>query len=154
MSSSVRIAITKYNCLSLPYYGIDNTLPDLVLAGYMRETEFLQFCHQADKFLRQVNHIRTAITAFLISSGIAFLLALISIPTTSITVPMAYFLVPGIAFFIASIDSRITFFAIYNKEGIWKHESVVLCTVFAPHKRILGEFQDQISFVRWSFAHA
>jgi hypothetical protein len=95
MSSSIRVPITKYNVLSLPYYGIDITLPDLVLAGHMNKTEYLQICHQIQTYLKPLNFIRTAVLGLIIASCLLFLLALII--STNSDVFSVWFLVLGIA---------------------------------------------------------
>ena len=72
----------------------------------MSETEFLQLCYRVDKCLRQINIVRTSVTGLLITSGIGFLLALLSFATSWIAaIPLAYcyFLVPGIVLLVASI---------------------------------------------------
>jgi len=75
MSSSIIVPITKYNALSLSYYQIDDRLPDVVLAGHINESEYVQICQQVQAFLRPINIARNLFRGLYVASISLFGLA-------------------------------------------------------------------------------
>lgn len=98
MSSSIIVPITKYNALSLAYYQIDDRLPDVVLAGHINESEYVQICQQVQAFLRPINIARNLFRGLYVASVSLFGLAIYvsfqnSVATLSTVVALAIILV-------------------------------------------------------------
>lgn len=98
MSSSIIVPITKYNALSLSYYQIDDRLPDVVLAGHINESEYVQICQQVQTFLRPINIARNLFRGLYVASVSLFGLAIYvsfqnSVATLSTVVALAIILV-------------------------------------------------------------
>ena len=94
MSSSIIVPITKYNALSLAYYQIDDRLPDVVLAGHINESEYVQICQQVQAFLRPINIARNLFRGLYVASVSLFGLAIYvsfqnSVATLSTVVALA-----------------------------------------------------------------
>jgi hypothetical protein len=98
MASSIIVPITKYNALSLSYYQIDDRLPDVVLAGHINESEYVQICQQVQTFLRPINIARNLFRGLYVASVSLFGLAIYvsfqnSVATLSTVVALAIILV-------------------------------------------------------------